>query len=158
MSICGYIKTMVVGIALVMTAGCLFLPVPHYREHMLECSGQVVDAKTDKPVPGAEVTVKRGRYREKVSCDRNGHFHVDATGGWHWMYFIATPSSGSLFPTHLYPQDEWPVTYLVEANGYTGGTFRLSSVCLSKDGMATYESPTNSILPIKKRGEHHEHQ
>ncbi len=92
---------------ILLLAGCFVLPIPHYQSHLPECGGLVEDSQSGMPLTNAVVMVKTPRYEGRVASDCEGRFHIAATGGWHLIVWAATPSSGSLLPTHLSPQDEW---------------------------------------------------
>lgn len=114
--------------ALAPLAGCLVLPFPHYRDHLPACSGVVVDAASGMPVAGASVTAMTSRYSGTAVSDEEGRFSIDGTGGWHWIVWIATPSSGSFFPTHLHPQDEWLTGLRVQRKGAEDKWFSLEDL------------------------------
>ena len=119
-------RCLLVGLALA-CGGCLVLPFPHYREHMCLCEGQVVDAASGEPAANVTVTAVRGRYREEVRTDVSGRFRVEETGGWHFLFWIATPSSGSLFPTHVDFSDDTPYVYFLVAPDDDGRKFKVTS-------------------------------
>ena len=120
-------RVLIFGIAaLAPFAGCLVLPLPHYRDHLSACSGVVVDAESGLPISGAFVTAMTTRYSSTAVSDENGRFAIDGTGGWHWILWVATPSSGSLFPTHLSPQDEWLTGFRVRCKGVGEKSFSLN--------------------------------
>lgn len=119
---------LLVGLSLAFACGgCLVLPVPHYREHMCSCEGRVVEAASGEPAANVMVTAVRGRYREEVRTDENGCFWVEKTGGWHFLFWIATPSSGSLFPTHVAYSDDLPYVDFLVASEDAGRKFKVTS-------------------------------
>ena len=103
-----------------LTGGCLFLPVPHKRQHIYATQGTVIGSDTGKPVAGAKVTVAAGRYTQETVTDSDGHFAVDGEQGWHMIAWIATPSSGSLLPTHIDFEDGCLHVVVISAAGRIG--------------------------------------
>ena len=101
----------------VFTSGCYILPIPHYKIHISECMGRVIDSETNEPIQGAKVTVSTQRYSQQVLTEEDGMFRVKK-GGWHLIMWCGIPSSGSLLPTHLDNSDEFIKRVEVEADGY----------------------------------------
>ena len=101
---------------LAIAAGCI-LPIPHYRQHLKKTCGVVIDKKSRNPVSNARITVYAGRYSQGAITDSNGWFSVESSGGWHFIWWVAPPSGGSLLPTYLDPQDSWH-DISIEAQGY----------------------------------------
>ena len=101
---------------LALAAGCI-LPIPHYRQHLEKTCGVVIDKKSRNPVSNARITVFAGRYSQGTITDSNGRFSVESSGGWHFIWWVAPPSGGSLLPTYLDPQDSWH-DIRIEAQGY----------------------------------------
>ncbi len=106
----------ILGLSLTLVMGCI-LPIPHYRQHLAEISGEVIDKTSRNPVANARITVCAGRYSQGAITDSKGRFSLESSGGWHFILWIAPPSSGSLLPTYLYPQDSWH-HMRIEASGY----------------------------------------
>lgn len=129
--------------ALAMLVGCLVLPFPHYRSHLPACSGVVVDAGSGLPISGASVTAMSSRYSGTAVSDESGRFAIEGTGGWHWVFWVAAPSSGSFFPTHLDPQDGWLTGLRVQRNGAEDKLFSFEA--LPDGGMS---GGTNFILRV----------
>jgi len=102
--------------SLALAAGCI-LPIPHYRQHLKKTCGVVIDKKSRDPVSNARITVYAGRYSQGAITDSNGWFSVESSGGWHFIWWVAPPSGGSLLPTYLDPQDSWH-DIRIEAQGY----------------------------------------
>lgn len=101
----------------VLLSGCV-LPVPHYREHLPEQEGLVVDSRTKQPIADAEIDFRLGRYRGQTRTDDAGRFKIESTGGWHWIYWFTASDHGSWFPTHNYPEDDYCWQTRVSAPGY----------------------------------------
>ena len=110
-------------VRVLLTGGCLFLPVPHKRQHICATQGTVIGSDTGKPVAGAKVTVAAGRYTQETVTDSDGHFAVDGEQGWHMIAWIATPSSGSLLPTHIDFEDGCLHVVVISAAGYPKQSF-----------------------------------
>ena len=109
-----------------LTEGCLFLPVPHKRQHIYATQGTVIDSDTGEPVAGAKVKVVAGRYKQETVTDSDGRFAVDDERGWHMIAWIATPSSGSLLPTHIDYEDGYFHSAMISAAGYPNQCFQLA--------------------------------
>ena len=110
------LRRLILVSSLALAAGCI-LPIPHYRQHLAEISGEVIDKTTRNPVANARITVYAGRYSQGTITDSKGRFSLESSGGWHFILWIAPPSSGSFLPTYLYPQDSWH-NMRIEAPGY----------------------------------------
>ena len=106
-------------------AGCI-LPVPHTRQHICATQGIVIDGDDGKPVAGAKVEVGAGRYMQKTVTDSLGHFAVTDERGWHMIFWIAPPSSGSLLPTHVDYSDGLFHVVKISAPGYPSQIFQLA--------------------------------
>ena len=132
--------------ALVPFAGCLVLPFPHYCDHLPACGGVVVDAASGLPISGVSVTAMTSRYSSTAVSDEKGRFAIDGTGGWHWAVWIATPSSGSLFPTHLHPQDEWLTGFRVQRKSAEDMLFPLEELSDCSVG-----GGTNYVLKVNMK-------
>ena len=130
-------------VLVLLTGGCLFLPVPHKRQHICATQGTVIGSDTGKPVAGAKVTVVAGRYRQETVTDSDGHFAVDGEQGWHMIVWIATPSSGSLLPTHIDYSDGFFHGAVISAAGYPKQSFEL---CIPIAGY-NYIFPLETHLP-----------
>ncbi|MBR4171840.1 MAG: hypothetical protein IKR48_09325 [Kiritimatiellae bacterium] len=120
---------MVIAFLLFYCAGCLLLPVPHYRHHLYEINGQVCDAETRSPIPNARIHVNAGRYEQTTITDGKGIFTSRGTIGWHLIFWIATPSSGSLLPTHVDVSDGFLHTLIIDAEGYTSRRWLIMPTC-----------------------------
>ena len=108
-----------------LTEGCLFLPIPHKRQHICATQGTVIGSDTGKPVAGAKVKVVAGRYKQETVTDSDGRFAVDDERGWHMIAWIATPSSGSFLPTHIDYEDGFFHHVVISAAGYPNQSFDL---------------------------------
>ena len=129
-----------------LTEGCLFLPVPHKRQHICATQGTVIDSDSGKPVAGAKVKVVAGRYSQEAVTDSDGHFAVDGERGWHMIAWIATPSSGSLLPTHIDYSDGCFHSAMISAAGYPQQYFQLAVPVAGY----SYVYPLERHLPEKK--------
>ena len=135
----------------VFLTGCLFLPVPHYRQHLVRIEGNVYEAETRHPIPHADVCLRAGRYVQQTTTDTSGHFSSNATYGWHLIYWIATPSSGSLLPTHIDWGDGWIYEITISADGYASKTIELGIV--REDN-----AMTNNVYLIRRKSNKRETQ
>ena len=106
-------------------AGCI-LPVPHTRQHIRATQGIVIDGDDGKPVAGAKVEVGAGRYMQKTVTDSLGHFAITDERGWHMIFWIGPPSSGSLLPTHVDYSDGFFHVVKISAPGYPSQIFQLA--------------------------------
>lgn len=106
----------VAGLGLLLS-GCV-LPIPHYREHLPEREGLVFDSCTGQPIANAELDVRFGRYWIQTRTDDVGRYKIEATGGWHWIYWFTMSDHGSWFPAYDHPEDGRCCRTLVSAPGY----------------------------------------
>ena len=102
--------------------GCIILPIPHYRHHLDEVNGVVLDSETKAPISGVDVVVSAGRYSCSTKTDMAGRFETKEEGGWHFIWWVATPSSGSLLPTHIDFSDGVFHDVTMSAYGYLSKT------------------------------------
>ena len=140
------LRRLVLVSSLALVVGCI-LPIPHYRQHLAETSGVVIDKTSRNPVANARIIISAGRYSQGAITDSNGRFSVESSGGWHFIWWAAPPSGGSLLPTYLYPQDAWHYIR-IEAQGYPvhfemllkneGGTYVIE---LDKERKGRKENP-----------------
>jgi len=66
-----------------LTGGCL--PWPHTTPRSEAASGRVLDAKTHKPISGAEVQLNQSPHHTTYA-DTNGYFYLKPTRNFHWAY------------------------------------------------------------------------
>ena len=139
-------------LSLLFSAGCIILPVPHYRRHMCGIDGTVCDAETGRPLANADISVNAGRYNQHTITDEFGHFSTRETHGWHFIFWIATPSSGSLLPTHIDYSDGLLHDLTVVAAGYERTHFTSSfSFEFLEEGVMT-----NCVFYIDRKGKWNE--
>lgn len=109
-----------------------------------------------KPVAGAKVEVGAGRYMQKTVTDSLGHFAITDERGWHMIFWIAPPSSGSLLPSHVDYSDGFFHVVKISALGYPSQIFQLAV----PEANATYtypleRQPTEALrerFPIRNGG------
>lgn len=80
------------GVASILLAGCLPVPIPGKVDTSPEVYGRVIDAANEQPIPGATVMFKdlHGKQRSKTSTQANGTFHLGPE--WHsYRVVIFTP-------------------------------------------------------------------
>ena len=124
---CDLFRRAIVFVALTSLYGCIVVPFPHRRHHLSSVEGVVVDADSGRPIVNADVTVFAGRYSQCSNTDKEGRFVFVATSGWHWIFWIATPSSGSLMPTHVDHCDGGLHKVRVDAMGYPSQVFDIGT-------------------------------
>ena len=137
-------------LSLLFSAGCIILPVPHYRRHMCGIDGTVCDAETGRPLANADISVNAGRYNQHTITDEFGHFSTRETHGWHFIFWIATPSSGSLLPTHIDYSDGLLHDLTVVAAGYERTIF-YAPIGFLEEGVVT-----NCVFYIDRKGKWNE--
>jgi len=91
--------------------GCVVLPLPHATPGGRDFKGQVIDARTARPVAGAKVTIEK-RPKSAVLTGTDGRFAVSSGSNFHLIYY-ANPSWSLSLPTGVYKQ-----VLLIEKSGY----------------------------------------
>jgi hypothetical protein len=93
-------------------SGCVVLPIPHTSPAGYDYHGQVVDARTRRPLAGAKVRMD-DRPRSSVVTEADGKFAVSAGSHFHLLYY-ANPSWSAGIPPGL----TYSKVLLIEKPGY----------------------------------------
>ena len=109
----------------VFAGGCCFLPIPVYYTHGAGVSGKVLEAGTDRPIPGATVLVRTtsaNRPDRSVTTASDGSFRVPADWDVHFGVWAATPSAGTCIPQASFYEPRFQ-SVEIDAEGYETGVW-----------------------------------
>ena len=115
------------ALAAALTSGCCLLPIPVYYTHGPGVSGRVLEAGTDRPIPGATVVVRSGAGSDNcpdrtATTKPDGTFRIPTDWDIHFGVWAATPSSGTCLPFALFQDGDglsrWFFNISIEADGF----------------------------------------
>ena len=109
------------------SGGCCLLPIPVYYTHGPGVEGKVLEAGTDRPIPGATVVVRSGAGSDNCPnrtavTKPDGTFRIPADWDIHFGVWAAAPSSGTCLPFALFQDGDgisrWFFNISIEAEGF----------------------------------------
>ena len=109
------------------SGGCCLLPIPVYYTHGPGVEGKVLEAGTDRPIPGATVVVRSGAGSDNCPnrtavTKPDGTFRIPADWDIHFGVWAASPSSGTCLPFALFQDGDgisrWFFNISIEAEGF----------------------------------------
>jgi hypothetical protein len=128
--------------------GCCFLPIPVYYTHGAGVSGKVLEAGTDRPIPGAAVLVRNtsaNRPDRSAMTASDGSFRVPADWDIHFGVWAATPSGGTCIPQASFVEPRFH-SVEIDAEGYEPGLW--DSDCFS----SARRPPDDGIYRLRPLG------
>ena len=158
------IATILLGISVLLCAGCIFLPVPHERHLSPLFTGVIVDADTGQPLDGVKVTLRGYHFREEevgpvvVRSDKAGKFSVVASRHTNWLPVWLGPAEGVQEGTLLFECDGYHSTE-EKRSVFTGASMRTAfelSVRMKKGAIPPPQATTGSSAPIESEVNPHE--